>query len=316
MEIVRDKAVYWAFCTQEERLPIFVQPWYLDAVCEGGEWQVLLVLEEDQVLASLPFFLKKKAFLHYVTMPHFVKYMGPYLRTEYQTEKASQQYYQRLIEHLPAVHFFKQNFHPDCSNWLPFYWQHFQQSTRYTHRIDLMQGLEAVSRNINRNMRRNIAKAEKIVTLEKSNDPELFFHINTMSFQRQGLATPYSKALFLKHDAALNANHARQIFLAKDKQGRIHSGAYLIWDKQAAYYHLSGDDPKLRESGSGIFLIWAAIQYAVEELRVPIFDFEGSMLPKIAAIRQQFGAYQQPYFGIWKYNAAWLRWLEVLKGKG
>ncbi len=314
MQIVRDKKLFQEFCAAEAQLPIFVQPWYLDAVCEGGEWQAILVVEEGRPIAALPFFMKKKGFLRYITMPHFVKYMGPYLNAAYQTEKNSQHYYQELIKHLPQVLSFKQNFHPDCTNWLPFYWQGFQQTTRYTHRIDLTAGLDAVYSNINRNMRRNISKAEKTVKLEKNNDPDLFFQINSMSFQRQGIAPPYSKSLFLKHDAALADHQARQIFFAKDQAGQIHSAAYLIWDKQAAYYHLSGDDPALRESGSGIFLIWAAIQYAVEELRVSLFDFEGSMLPKIAAIRQQFGAYQQPYFGIWKYNATWLRWLEALKG--
>jgi hypothetical protein len=134
-----------------------------------------------------------------------------------------------------------------------------------------------------------------------------------MSFDRQGLPMPYSGAQFARHDAALAANGARQLFFAVDAQERIHSAAYLIWDKQAAYYHLSGDDPALRESGAGILLIWEAIRYASEVLGLACFDFEGSMLPAVERIRVQFGAVQTPYFFVWKYGSRTFELLEKLK---
>ena len=124
---------------------------------------------------------------------------------------------------------------------------------------------------------------------------------------------PYSWAQFARHDAALAAHGARQLFFAVDAQHRIHSAAYLIWDQQAAYYHLAGDDPALRESGAGILLVWAAICYASEVLGLACFDFEGSMLPAVERIRVQFGAEQTPYSFVWKYNSRLFELLEKVK---
>ena len=117
-----------------------------------------------------------------------------------------------------------------------------------------------------------------------------------------------------RHDAALAAHGARQLFRAVDAEGRTHSAAYLVWDRQAAYYHLSGDDPSLRASGAGLLLVWEAIRYSSEVLGLQCFDFEGSMLPGVEQVRVSFGAVQTPYFHVWKYSSRGFRLLERLKG--
>jgi hypothetical protein len=98
-----------------------------------------------------------------------------------------------------------------------------------------------------------------------------------------------------------------------DQQEQIHSVAYLIWDRQRAYFHLAGDDPALRKSYAGFWLIWKCIEYTKLELGLSEFDFEGSMLPEVEPVRRRFGAYQVPYFFVWKYNSRWYGWLDKLK---
>ncbi|MCB0615776.1 MAG: GNAT family N-acetyltransferase [Phaeodactylibacter sp.] len=298
-----NQSLYRIFCQGLPDLPIFAAPWHLDAVCEDGAWDAAIVHHGDQVVAAMPYFLKRKGPFRYLSMPHFTKFLGPLLLPEFRELKLEHQLYDELIRQLPAVHAMKQDFHPGFTNWLPFYWQGFQQTTRYTYRISLSEGLDKVMDGFNRNIRRNLKKAEQALRVHHDLSPEQFYEINQMSFARQSINIPYSKSLFLRHDTALAAHQSRQIFCAEDAQGRIHSAAYLIWDGQSSYYHLSGDDPELRQSGAGILLIWEAIRYTHEVLHLPIFDFEGSMMPQIEAIRRQFGAQQTPYFRIWKYNS-------------
>lgn len=56
-----DIAQYRAFCAAHPEIPVFFQDWYLDAVCENGYWDaVLLKGQSGEVEAVWPFFVKKK----------------------------------------------------------------------------------------------------------------------------------------------------------------------------------------------------------------------------------------------------------------
>lgn len=309
-----NKTSYIAFCQEHSaRLPIFVQPWYLDAVCDDGAWDAVVVAEKDEVAAVLPYFLKQKVGFRYVTMPHFTKHMGVFFAKEFSLSK-QHQLLEQLIAQLPKVHAFHQSFHPDFTNWLPFYWAGFRQTTRYTYRLNVSD-LDEVFQNINRNMRRNIKKAQAQLTVTTGGSAEDFYAINRLSFERQGLRPPYTYEQFRRHDEVLSKHSARQFLFAKDATGRTHSAAHLIWDAQRSYYHIAGDDPDLRDSGAGILLVWEAIRYTNEVLKLQVFDFEGSMIRSVEAIRRQFGAAQVPYFDIWQYHSRLYRFLKSFKNK-
>ncbi|MFN7116499.1 MAG: GNAT family N-acetyltransferase [Saprospiraceae bacterium] len=284
------------------KLPIFVHPWYLDAVCNDGGWNACIVEEKSKIIAVLPYFIKKKYGFHYITMPHFVKMMGPFFANAL-TLSEQHDVMEKLILQLPKVDAFTQNFYYNITNWLPFYWNDYQQTTRYSYLLDVSD-LDEVYHNIHRKRRRYIEKAaEQGLQVVINNDAELFYKVNKMSFDRQKIKIPYTFEAFQRHDEALAAHEARQIFMAQDVGGRVHSVVYLIWDAQSSYFHIAGDDPDLRNSGAGILLIWEVIKYTKEKLNLNTFDFEGSMIPNVEYIRRQFGAVQTPYFTITKYDS-------------
>ncbi len=308
------KQAYAKFCQSLDHCPVFCQPWYLDAVAENGNWEVVLAEEKGQVVAALPFFVKERLGLRYVTMPLFTKFMGPLVAPAYRELKYEHRLCQQLIDQLPPLAGFDQQFHPGVQNWLPFYWQGYRQTTQYTYVLKLA-GEADWRAGVNRNMRRNLDKAESQLRLRHDLGLDTFYQLNEKSFARQNKAVPYSFDQLKRHDEALVANESRQLFFAVDEQDRVHSAAYLIWDKQRAYYHLSGDDPNLRQSGSGIWLVAQAVQYTQQELQLPFFDFEGSMLPEVEAIRRQFGATQVPYSRVWKINSPIYAILKHLRSK-
>jgi hypothetical protein len=305
---------YRAFCRDNPDMPVFLQDWYLDACCQGGSWDAALLAREGVTIAAWPYFLKRKGPWRYVTMPPFVKWMGPWLRAPFRDERQVFRHYAQLLDQLPTISAFKQSFSPQATNWLPFYWRSYRQTTRYTYDLAI-ENLDAVYDGINRNMRRNIKKAESLLEVRQEENLDELYRLNRLSFARQGLRPPYSLDLLRKHDAALAAHEARASFFAVDAQERVHSAAYLIWDRHSAYYHLSGDDPALRASGAGPLLIWAAIRHTREKLGLSRFDFEGSMLAPVEAIRRQFGAMQTPYFFLWKYDDRLYWALDALRGK-
>jgi hypothetical protein len=292
----RDRYRAWAAAVPE--LPLCFQPWYLDAVTEGGVWDAALVETNGTVLGVWPYFLKRKFGLPYITMPHFVKWMGPWLPPD-PVRRLGDVYeiVEKLRLQLPKVFRISIDCHPDFQNWLPLHWAGFRQTTRYTYTLNLSGDYEA---GFNRNMRRNIKKAEAAITISSEGAFDEFYRLNRLSFQRQGQEPPFSRSLLERHIHALQDHQAVQLFFARDAQGRLHSAAALTRDAGRAYYHLSGDDPELRSSGAGILLVKHAMQWAAQEWQAPVFDFEGSMLPAVEAIRRQFGAAPLPYHRVWK----------------
>ena len=136
---MKNKDKYKKFCDTHP-IPIFSQYWWLDSVCVGGEWDVALIEKGGEVFASLPYFLKKKGPFKLIIMPPLTQTMGPYINYPEGQKYARKLAYEKevmnsLIDQLPKVDYFCQNFHSSITNWLPFYWRGFEQSTRYSYLI-------------------------------------------------------------------------------------------------------------------------------------------------------------------------------------
>jgi len=302
-----NKDAYRDFCQTTSDLPLFLQDWYLDAVCDGGSWDAAIVRKGKAVVGVLPYFLKQKLHWRYVAMPPLAKMMGPYLLPEYRTPRREIPLLNELIDQLPRLAAFQQDFNYTATDWLPFYWRGFRQTTRYSYVLPLAK-MEKLRENLAPDYRNNkLPKAAAQVKVHTGNDLNLFFRVHNGSYERQGLEAPVTFDFLQRLDQALADHHAREIFWATDlKSGAVHSVAYLVWDKQSAYYLMAGDDPALRASGAGILLAWEAVRYAKETLGLAAFDFAGSMIRPIERVRRQFGAVQKPYFRVQKeWSVAW-----------
>lgn len=291
---------YRLFAAELPDLPLFMQPWYLDLVCVGGQWDAALVERGGRTVAALPYFLKQKLGWRYITMPHLCKQMGPYLLPEYRNLKWEMRLYEALIAQLPpGLAAFEQNFNYSVNNWLPFYWKGFKQTTCYSYVIPLDSSEDLIFKNIEKNYRQKIRSAETQVQILHDLPLQELHRLIGSSFTRQGLQSPIDFGFLQKLFAGLNEHNACKLFFAKDiHTAQIHSAALLIWDHNSAYYLLSGDDPALRKSGAAVLLKWAAIKFAKNTLDVPLFDFEGSMIPGVEQGRRDFGAIQKPYFRV------------------
>ena len=306
---------YRSFAADAPDMPLFMQPWYLDAVCSGGSWDAVLVQKGGRTVAVMPFFLKQKLGWKYVTMPQLCKQMGPYLLPEYRSLKWEMRIYEDIIAQLPAdLAAFEQNFNYSVTNWLPFYWGGFKQTTLYSYMLSLEASEEVIFKNIEKNYRQKIRAAGARLIVRHDLPLKELHRLIGSSFERQGLAQPID-FIFLKnlHDA-LTRNDCVKLFFATDPDtGLTHSAALLSWDRTSAYYLISGDDHALRSSGAAVLLKWAAILYAKNVVGVPIFDFEGSMIRGVEQGRRDFGAKQRPYFRIRREWSVLWKWGKLLR---
>jgi hypothetical protein len=287
---------------------IFAQPWWLDAVAPGA-WDAVVIETDGEIQARLPYIKKRRRGFTYLTMPPLTQHLGPWIHSyggknpqKLATEKHLMT---ALIDRLPLYDVFTQHFHYSISNWLPFYWRGFQQTTRYTYVLDRLDDLDAVWNGMRENIRRGVRKAKKLVIIRDDLGLDAFQDLNEKTFRRQGLPVPYGRDLVARIDQACAERGCRRILVAEDAQKRLHAGIFLVWDSRAAYYLIGGADPELRNSGAMSLAMWEAIQGASTVTQT--FDFEGSMLEPIEHFFRAFGADQKPYFRVTKTNSPLLK---------
>lgn len=287
------------------RCSLFQSPWWLEAVAPG-EWGEVTVEGGGALAARWPYVRKKRFGFTFLVMPQLTQSLGPWLRPaegKYVNQVSVQRkLIKELLEKLPRADFFWQEFHPSITDWLPFYWQGFRQTTRYTYIIYNLTNLEKIWQGMTDKTRNVIRKAEKNgIKVVESEDLETFLRLNTLTFARRKMPMPYSPDLVRRIDAACQERSARKIFLAYDRDGRVHCGLYLVYDAKAAYYLMGGIDEALKDRQGMALTVWESIKFAAGVTK--IYDFEGSMQEPIERFVRGFGAVQTPYHSVLKCNS-------------
>lgn len=310
-----NKDVYRNLCKSEQSIPLFLQSWWLDAVA-GDTWDVILVKKGKETVGALPYVTRKRWGFTTLTQPKLTQALGPWLRP---TQKSypkrlahEKEVLGALADQLPCFDRYTQNWHFQRSNWLPFYWRGFEQTTLYTYRISLDEGDHALWNQLQENTRREIRKARGRFGIEvRSGSLDEFLSLNSLTFERQGQAVPYSRDLVSRIDQAASSRDARDCLVAVDQEGRLHAGAYILRSGDTAYYLMGGGDPSLRNSGAMSLVLWEAICQQPDDIQ--FFDFEGSMIEGIERFFRAFGAIQTPYFRVSKTRSKALKLMATIR---
>lgn len=302
--MISNKEKYKELCKTKD-IPLFSQYYWMDAVCGPNNWDVIVVEENNNIVGTLAYYLnniedeveirkapltQNNGIIYYY--PKGLKY-DRMLSFEYKVADA-------VIDELEKLNIkrFRQYFHHSFSNWLPFYWRGYSQSTRYTYIIEDTSNLEQLYNSFNGNVRKHLKKAKEIVTVNRGMGSKAFYELNEKTYIRQGVDIPYSFELFNKLYENLARNEALEVFYAVDQGENIHSAALFAWDSKSVYYLMSGSVEELRDSQSLTLLIYEGIKLANRLGKS--FDFEGSMKKNIERFFRQFGAEQKQYFDIQK----------------
>ena len=310
-----NKEKYQEFCKQEISIPLYSKDWWLDAVCDEGGWDVVLVEERGEIVASMPFYLKRKAFFKAITLPKLTQTMGPYIKypqnqTLYKKLSYEKEIMRQLIEQLPPVDIFNQSFHHSITNWLPFYWKGYKQSTGYTYIIEDLSDIEQVFKNFTSSTRKEVRKAEKSgVEIIDSDDIEAFYEILKVTFEKKNLEARESLD-FIKgiYERAKERDAVMMKFAVKEEV--IYSVSLCFYDAHTLYAVVGGSNRNLKNLlGSQQLLKWETMKFASEKSLS--FDFEGSMIEGVEYRNRSFGAMQKPYFNLTKTDSKLLRLLQV-----
>ena len=304
------RAKYLALCAEDASIPVFSQPWWLDAVCGPDAWNVALVEERGAIAAAMPYHLTRRMGFRIINMPPMTQVLGPHLvRRDFPSDQerlsVEKQLFTQLIDQLPASDYTYIQMHYRYTNWLPFFWSGFTQTTRYTYVIPDLSDLDRVVESFDYSKKKHIKKASKQVKVSFDIGADEFYsnHVLTLSKQRKHIL--YSRKLFGRMHSAVYANASGRTICARDADGNLHAALFVIWAPEGAYDLISTIDPDYRNSGAATLLIHEIIRHVAAFTNR--FDFEGSMGEGVEASFRRFGSVQMPYSAVKRVRSPILR---------
>jgi hypothetical protein len=300
MKPLSNKEKYRSLCRDEESIPLFSRDWWLDTVC-GERWDVLLYEEKACIRAAFPFYMPIP---NVITMPPMTQTMGVWFAPEAEDMKYTsvlsrrQAVCQYFIERINARAFY-QNFNYRITDWLPFYWNGFSQTTRYTYVLENISDRDSILNNMAPNIRRNISRAKEKYRIGIVRDIPVdeLVRMITLSFDRRHLKAMHIPVL-RKIVAAAKDRNQGDIWGGYDEDGNLHAAAFVVWQESSAWYIAGGGSPDFRHSGAHALVLSRAIEDVSEYTGT--FDFEGSMLNGVERFFREFGGRQMPYMNIHK----------------
>lgn len=315
----QSKEKYLKFCDSEKKIPIFSQPWWLDTVCGENNWDIILIESGGEIVASFPFYFQTNNRFRFkqIEMPILTQKLGPYIKYPEKQSYASKLSYEKeimeqIIHSLPNYDSLVVHFDYSYNNWLPFYWNGFQQTTRYTYVVEDLSNEENVFNSFASNKKTNIRKATKNVLVKYDLGCEDFieFYMNALKKKNDNLSYPVSvlRNLITK---AYSLSKGRIIYsVGKDNPNDIYGAIFYVWDNDSIYSLVTAFDMTHGNVASSSLLFYQIMKDFKESgLK---FDFEGSMIEPIERSYNKFGTKQVPYFRISKINSRKFKFFSFL----
>ena len=305
MELVKlDRNEYNIWDELVENSPqgsIFSKSWYLDIL--GVDYSILSVKEKDKIIAGIV--LAKNEINTYAN-PMLDKYLGVLLQkalgNRHKRESKEYKAMELIAKECKKIKSFDYYFHPNFDNWIPFYWNGFAQTTRYTYRISYKDyTMDEIYQNFDRqNVKNNINRAKKSGVEIVDDVPfDDIWNLVNQTFLRQGSKAPFNKD---KLEAYVKAAKEKGIFksYAAYNCGKCVAVTCAIYEPKSAYFVLNGIDIENMPRGINTYLIYKLIEYFSN--KCDYFDFEGSMLPGVEPFYRKMATHRVPYMQIWNDN--------------
>lgn len=312
-----NKERYTEWAAAIGNVPLTMQPWWMEAVCAGKEWDVLLSEDKDgNILGAMPYLLRKRFHWRYIIMPQMTQTGGIWVDpsitdNRWEISQVCQDLQNQLKE--LKVSYYYQQFPIGSLAAQAMSGLGFQLSERITYRIDFLSDFEQVVGSFSKNKKRQLQKAATLTADQQLSIEDFYrFHAHCMRARRKHILYTREFLLVLQRKAARLGQCT--VLAVRNVDGEVCAAAFLVWDKTTMYYLIPCYDPAYRDSGAGALLVLEALKLARQKKLA--FDFEGSMDAGVAKHYSQFGSTPTVYYAVEKYYRPFFRlalWWQKLR---
>ena len=298
----KDEYSIWnEFVDSSPQGSIFSKTWYLDSL--NIKYAILTVKYQDRIIAGIV--LAKNEINTYAN-PMLDKYLGilfePGSSNQHKRESNEYKAMELIAKECKKIKSFDYYFHPEFTNWIPFYWNEFTQRTRYTYRINFKEkSIGEIYKNFHHGIvKNNIKKGQKSGVEIRRNIPfEDLWELVDKTFLRQGSKSPFKKDKLKHYIQTLQSKKAFVTWGAYFDNKCVAVGG-VAYEPKSAYFLLNGIDIENMPRGANTYMIYEIIKFFSD--KCGYFDFEGSMLPGVEPLYRKFGGERVPYMQIWNDN--------------
>ena len=290
-----DKDKYKYYTKNNNDIPIFSRPWWLDAVSDEGHWDVILYEKNNNIYGSLPFFIKKKNIFKLSILPRLTQKLGPYFADGKFND--NEKIFSYLSKKLPYTNYFDQNCHHTINNQKIFINEGFTVKNMRTCIIEDIKNINEIRNNFSKNRRYDLSKAkENNLNTNFNVNPNLFYEEHVKNLKKRGLKINYSKNFLIRLFDACSENKSGKLIGVYDNSNNYLALCFIVWDDLYAYLiGLTTNSDNLK-TGASSLLIFNSINYLIGKTKN--FDFEGSMDENIYKFYNSFGTITKNYFKI------------------
>ncbi|MCQ2345830.1 MAG: GNAT family N-acetyltransferase [Paludibacteraceae bacterium] len=301
-----NKELYAQLCEQNTDIPIFMQPWWLDAVCAGKEWDVILVTDRETVLGAMPYLIRKRWGMKYILMPQMTQIGGIWINRNcgVMTQDTERIVCEEIRDRLEAMGlcYYYQHYPidspcPEIMEGLGFTIKH-----RVTYRLNDLSDLDKVIDRFSRNKKRQLQKALSLHA-ERGLNVEEFYRFHTHCLEQKKKKISYSREFMLVMERKATRQQQGETIAIRNADGVLIAAGFVVWDKNVMHYLIAAQDANYNDTGAMALLVLECIKLARE--KGVIFDFEGSMIRGVAAHFKQFGSEPSSYYSVQKYYKWW-----------
>lgn len=294
-------------------IPIYSQPWWLDAICGEDNWDVWLYEKGGNILAAMPYYFEMRGDYRYITKAPLTQNNGIIFNHDVKSKPQKRASTEEKIidaasEWLDSqnIDVYEQQYLHTFANWQPFFWNNFKCVLRYTYIIEDTSDLEKVRSEFSAKLRNDIKKGIKNTVSVEVLDKDIFYIEHEKIFKKQNLPCPFSRELWNRLFEVCDEHNSGTTLCIKNHDNNISSLAYFVWDEKYVYLLMGGSIPEYSFEDTFSFLVYKGIELASQKGLG--FDFEGSMIKRIAKAFRDYGAYPSPYYRIRKiYNPEIIR---------
>ena len=303
-----NKELYREFCKNNSQLPLFMTDWWMDAVCAGKQWDVLLSFnEQGAIQAAMPYLLRKRLWMKYIIMPQQTQIGGIWIApsvagNDHQVATICQDFAQQLAD--LGLSYYAQHYPINNPAIEAMCALGFKAKERVTYRIEDLSDLDQVISNFSKNKKRQLQRALSLHA-ESNMSVEDFYRYHVQCLHEQGKQISYSREFLLVLERKAARMQQCQILSICNADNQMLAAAFLVWDQHTMYYLIPCYASAYKDTGAGALLVLEAIKLARQ--KGVAFDFEGSMIRGVANHYKQFGSTRTSYYCVEKYYK-WYFW--------
>ena len=241
-----NKERYTEWAAKQEYVPIFMMPWWLDAVCAGKEWDVLLAEDADgQIIGAMPYLLRKRAWFKYIIMPQQTQIGGIWVTPEMTADRWKTAEVCRVIkEQMDALGlaYYYQQYLPGSLCVDAMRGLGFKAKERITYRMADLSNMDAVIEGFSKNKKRQLQKALSLHA-EHTMDGEQFYRFHTQCMAARKRKVSYSREFLLVLERKARRLKQCDVLSICNADGEPYAAAFLVWDKTYLYYLIPAYNP-------------------------------------------------------------------------